>query len=461
MKTQSIHNLLMAFFIIVGMTGCCCDKPTPVPEVLYAYLGQQQQQKPSTDGYCAYFDLSDGMLSAYSDPVTKDYLKSIVNKITGNNTCKQVYALKNGKVEKLEKSQTELYNYILNPKSYAQMAPIEETLKQIVSDDKSAFLITDFEEYTNRSIQQQNYAKKYFEEWLNKGFDISFFVMDYKEGKKNKHLYFTVFDSPSRTLFKDIAAALDGQQVNYKLFNLTTDLVTYTYNYAAATRGGCYHDAATFEDIVSCTNETGEEDCYTIYKEFKSEFYPFEATWTDIVSNAKSMSEEGNTPVFTHLITGPVADFSLMNGYEIEKLALHISNIQNDFNKFTGYYDFHKSGANVDEEGKVLPEFDYSKGGGTISEVADLFIYNGRLEDGKASINIDFLPGFSGEIANMSSSDLLRVDVIIAECRPKYGVIDELFAWDGNDSLAQAVRNTLQDINPQGKIIYTFFIRAL
>lgn len=461
MKTQSIHNLLMAFFIIVGMSGCCCDKPTPVPEVLYAYLGQQQQQKPSTDGYCAYFDLSDGMLSAYSDPVTKDYLKSIVNKITGNNTCKQVYALKNGKVEKLEKSQTELYNYILNPKSYAQMAPIEETLKQIVSDDKSAFLITDFEEYTNRSIQQQNYAKKYFEEWLNKGFDISFFVMDYKEGKKNKHLYFTVFDSPSRTLFKDIAAALDGQQVNYKLFNLTTDLVTYTYNYAAATRGGCYHDATTFEDIVSCTNETGGEDCYTIYKEFKSEFYPFEARWTDIVSNAKSMSEEGNTPVFTHLITGPVADFSLMNGYEIEKLTLHISNIQNDFNKFTGYYDFHKSGVNVDEEGKVLPEFDYSKGGGTISEVADLFIYNGRLEDGKASINIDFCPGFSGEIANMSSSDLLRVDVIIAECRPKYGVIDELFAWDGNDSLAQAVRNTLQDINPQGKIIYTFFIRAL
>ncbi len=461
MKTKSIYNLLITSFVAAGMCGCC-DETSPIPEVLYAYLEQQQEQKVTTDGYCAYFDLSDGMLSAYSDPITKDNLKSIVNKITGNVTCEQVYALKNGMIEKLEKSQTELYNYILNSRSYAQMAPIEETLKQIVSDNKSAFLVTDFEEYTNGSIQHQNYAKKYFVEWLNKGFDISFFVMDYTEGKKSKHLYFTVFNSTNRTLFNDIESALDGKkEANYKRFNLTTDLITFDYNYAAATRGGSYHDANTFEDIVSCTNETGKGNCYTIYKDFKSEFYPFEATWTDIVANAKSMSEEGNTPVFTHLITGPVADFSLMSGYKVEKIDIRTCNIQNDFNKFTGYYEFCKSGTNADEEGKVLLEFDYNKAGGTISEVADLFTYSGKINNGKASVNIDFRPGFSGEIANMPANDLLRVDVVIAECRPKYNVIDELFAWDGNNSLADAVRNTLQEVNPQGNSIYTFFICAL
>lgn len=458
---KNIYKLLLASFIAVGVYGCTDETASTCPEVLYAYLEQQQKQVIPTNGYCAYFDLSDGMLAAYNDPVTKDNLKSIVNKVTGNTTCKQVYALKNGMVEKLEKSQTELYNYILNPKSYAQMAPIEETLKQIVSDDKSAFLVTDFEEYTNGSIQQQNYAKKYFVEWLNKGFDISFFVMNYTEGKKNKHLYFTVFDSPNRALFNDIAAALDGKEINYELFNLSRDLVTFDYKYAAETRGGCYHDAATFEDIVSCTNETGEGDCYTIYKDFKAEFYPFEASWTDIVANAKSVSEEGNTPVFTHLITGPIADFSLMSGYEVEGMALRISNIQNDFDKFTGYYDFCKSGNNADEEGKILPEFDYSKEGGTISEVADMFVYSGEVNNGRASFNIDFRPGFSGEIANMSTDDLLRVDVVIAECRPKYDVVDRLFAWEGNASLAQAVRNTLQDAIPKGETVYTFFIRAL
>lgn len=181
---KNIYKLLLASFIAVGVYGCTDETASTCPEVLYAYLEQQQKQVIPTNGYCAYFDLSDGMLAAYNDPVTKDNLKSIVNKVTGNTTCKQVYALKNGMVEKLEKSQTELYNYILNPKSYAQMAPIEETLKQIVSDDKSAFLVTDFEEYTNGSIQQQNYAKKYFVEWLNKGFDISFFVMNYTEERK-------------------------------------------------------------------------------------------------------------------------------------------------------------------------------------------------------------------------------------------------------------------------------------
>lgn len=457
------HSLLFsasAAFLVIFFSACSSDS-TPVPEILYAYLGAHEECVGATDGYCAYFDLSDGMLDTYSDPVTKQNIKSIVNKITGNDNCKQVYALKNGLIEKLEKSQTELYNYILSPKSYAQMAPIEEALKAIVSDDKSAFLVTDFEEYTNRTIQQQNYAKTYFVEWLKKGYDIFFFVMDYKEGKKEKHLYFTVFDSPVRTLYKEIMEALKGNGVNYKIFNLSNNLVAYNYNYMAASKGGCYHESASLEDIVSCTNETGEGDCYTIFKEYNAEFYPFEATWKDIVSNANAMKEVGNEPVFTHLITGPVADFTLMNGYEINALALSISNIQKDFDKFAGYYAFKTQGLNADENGNVLSEFDYTQGGSAISQVEDLFVYSGKIDDGKATVNIDFRPGFSGEIANMNTSDLMRVDVVIADCEPKYDVVDQLFGWEGNSSLSQSVRNTLQEMKPAGKVIYSFFIRGI
>lgn len=462
MNMRNPFRLLVYTIISAGFSGCAGgEASSSVPEVLSSYLQQQVVQKDSLQNkYSAYFDLSDGMLSAYTDPVTKENLKSIVNKITGNTSCEQVYALKNGVIENLDLNQTELYNYVLTPASYAKIAPIEEALKQIVSDNKSAFLVTDFEEYSNGIIQQQNYAKKYFMRWLDKGYDISFYVMDYTEGEKQKHLYFTVFDSANGALSKDIANALEGNQVNYKLFNLGTDFVTYEYNYLAETRGGCYHDATSNEDIVSCTNESGSGDCFTLYKAYQAEFYPFEASWTDIVANAKSVSDEGNTPVYTHLITGPVADFTAMSGFDVQELTLKTSNIQKDFGKFSGYYDYKKLGANADEEGKILPEFDYSKGGVPAQEVADMFIYEGTVEKGKATLNIDFTPTFTGQIAGVESGDMLRIDVVIKESQPKYELIDQLFAWEGNASLSQSVKNTLQDINPKGKVIYTFYVRA-
>lgn len=459
MTMKNMYKLGAVTMMIV-CASCSCKTPLSTPEVLHAYQEYKYSEEKRIDNYNAYFDLSDGLLSAYNDPITKENLKSIVNKITGNSQCKQVYALKNSKIEKLDKSQTELYNYIMTPSSYALLAPIEETLKQIVSEDRSAVLITDFEEYSNGVIQQQNYAKKYFVDWLNKGYDISFYVMDYTEGKKNKHLYFAVFDSAGSALAQDITNALEGNQVNYKKFNLGVDNISYEYSYMSKTTGGSYHSKDGLEDLVSCTNETGEGDCYTLYEDFNSEFYPFEASWEDIVANAKAMSEPGNTPVFTHLITGPIADFTQMTGFEIQRLGLRVTNIQNDFDKFAGYYDFKKTGANVDENGKILPEYDYSKSGGNISEVADMFVYGGQVEKGKASINIDLNPMFSGQIAGVSTGDLLRIDVVITECRPHYELVDQLFAWDGNASLAQAVRNTLQDFIPNGKIIYSFFVRA-
>ena len=113
-----------------------------------------------------------------------------------------------------QEAQTELYNYIMDAKSYQMIAPIEESLKQKTAGNKAALLVTDFEEYNEGQIQQQNFAKKYFIDWLNKGNNIVFYVFDYTENGKPKHLYFTIFDTADHTLLSETDDALKGNVAN-------------------------------------------------------------------------------------------------------------------------------------------------------------------------------------------------------------------------------------------------------
>ena len=461
---KSIIKQVFCIGIMLPVFSSCSffKSQTPMPEVLQAYVQFHNPQFEIKEGYNAHFDLSDGLLAAYQVPTTSNCLKSIVNKVTGNVNCKNVYTLKNNEITKSALRQTELYNYILSSSSYQMVAPIEQSLAQITKQEQAALLVTDFEEYNGGVIQQQNYAKKYFIDWLNRGNRIVFFVFDYKEGATDKHLYFTVFDTPDHILLKETEDALNGNGAAYRIFRLNYDDISFTNNYPAITVGGAYHDASG-DDIVSLTKEDGEGDCYTIFQNMNSEYYPFEESWSNIVQNvADAVDPESEyNPKFTHLISGLKADFENVSGYDIRKLGIRITDIQADYDKFEGWYAFKKDGDNIGDDGKVLPEFDYTRGPGAIGEVSDMLVFSGSVKGKTADISIDFRPHFSGIVANMPMDDLLRVDVIIAECEPRYDVLPTLFEWAGNRSLIEAVKNTLQDQNPVGRTIYTYYIKAI
>ena len=437
----------------------------PIPEILEAYQAYHQPAVNVEEGYGAYFDLSDGLLSAYKVESTSNCLKSVVNKVTGNSSCKEVLTLKNSQIEKNNLRQTELYNYIMDAKSYQMIAPIEETLKQITAGDKAAILVTDYEEYNNGKIQQQNYAKKYFIDWMNKGNGIVFFVFDYIEKSTPKHLYFTVFDTADHTLLNETEDALKGNGADYRVFRLNNSQVLLSNNYPAVTRGGIYRDSKG-EDVICGLVETGVDDCYTIYKDYASELYVFEESWKNMVQNVRDIQDPENVdssePKFQHLISGVTANFERMSGYIVKRLDIKITDIQPDYDKFYGYYAFKKDGDNAGEDGKVDKEFDYPNMQITNRRIEDMFVFGGNvdIQGRKADVALDFRPLFSGEVANMPATDLIRVDVVIAECEPDYDALPSLFEWSGNTSLIQAVKNTLQDQNPTGKVIYTYFLKS-
>ena len=178
-------------------TTCFGDKVdiSPNPQNIQAYYEKDSQRMSSESKWAAYFDFS-GVYIAYEDPTTAQTFNGITQKVTGSLNNYDLYSLANEKIEKLNgedlHSAANIFAQLHNPSAQGQLyAPIEKTLEKIVKENRSALLVTDFEEYTpGHQIYQQAYSTPYFEEWLKRGKDITFFVTDYKEGSLDKHLYY-------------------------------------------------------------------------------------------------------------------------------------------------------------------------------------------------------------------------------------------------------------------------------
>lgn len=266
-------------------------------------------------------------------------------------------------------------------------------------------------------------------------------------------------------------------------------------SYLAAAKGGTYHDASG-DDIVSMSNEDGSDDAFFRIDSLRAESYCFGATWQDIVTNAKDQTAEngadgmnGNDMPFTHLFRNLFIDLSHSDSYKLNTLDVKVTDVNDDIEKYWAWYvasqnkpiikkengevylDFtgHEDGEKYyDEKGNILPEYDYSKEGGKIAEIKDVLVFDNDLFNTTYSKNpknvelgIRLKPGFSGEILQLGNEDhVFRVDIIVQSASIcNQDTLRELFGWTGNDCLFYSVKNALQDMNPEGRSIYSYFIR--
>ena len=483
------------------MQSCGGSNCGPTPENILGYYVKDIQNPDTTHKFSVYFDFS-GVYLAYVDPQTAQTFAGITQKVTGSIDNYNLYSLANERIEKLNgqdlHSAANIFAQLHNPKAQGQLyAPIEKTLLKIIKDNCSALLVTDFEEYTpGHSIYQQAYATQYFEEWLKRGKDITFFVTDYKEGNLDKHLYYTVFDDERHLLLKEIEDALKGKPKNYKRFTLS--MHNYIIQpmaggtsgaYAGPCIGGTYHDEKG-DDIVTGSVENGDDNSFNMFHGYRAELYTFGESWESIVANAKGQ-QEVEIPIqyrFRHLFQNLYGDFSNADSYHIKGLTVRMSDIGQDFELFTNWLTAirHKPTITVvegetqvdipsessefyDENGKLRQEYDYIKNGGRIGDIQgvvvfdqDLFNQTFNASNGrKVELAVNLNPLFNGIIAgNEEPSGLYRIDIIVDNAEPNLGAqIDELFSWTGNNCLSSAIRNVLQHCNPQGTPVYSYFIR--
>lgn len=496
MKTI-FFKVLSLSVLMVCVTSCCFFKKETPPfnQKLEAYLMKDLPVvSVSSDKFAAYFDFT-GAMTACEDSATDATFNGLCQKITGSAEIFDIYKMGNAEI-------TPLSGDVRPATIFAQLkaagsrleyyAPIEETLKKITSERRSAVLVTDFEEYTqDGQIYRQAYATPYFKSWLSSGGDITFYVTDYLEGSLPKHLYYVVFDYNEHKLLKLVKDGLQGLPENYQTFTLTSNSYPMAVRYPSASKGGTYHDE-TLEDVVSSSIEDGSPDGFFMLETLRAESYCFGNSWEDIVKNASYQTKENGVEVpFTHLFRYLFVDFSVNDSYKINALDVVVTDVQDDFDKYWSYYVASHNKPKVvkeageiyldfegvedgqpyyDEKGVILPEYDYEKGPGAIAEIKDLLEFDNDLFQKTYSQNpkctelgVYFKKGTTGKILQQKDPhNLYRIDIVVASADIcDLGLIDKLFSWPGNDCLSASIKSTLQDMKPIGKPIYSYFVRIL
>lgn len=465
--------------------------PDKMSECLKAYCEKDVVLDDHQDGSMqVYVDFSDGMVNAYQGNTNNlEMIKALANKFT-TKAC--FYKLASGVIDTMQLSFNEIYNKVTDPKAYSTeiMAPIEDAIKRITEANQETLLVTDFEEYTTDGKEQfRAYADKYFTNWLKKGNSITFYVSNFKEKKIDKHLYFIVFSTSANTLKRNVEYAWAGRNLIYQTFTLSTDFYKFETNYPAATKGGEYFDNDG-NSIILCTNS----DYYINACAHGYEYYPVQSNWNDILYNAKAMMEPGTPKPFTHLLRNLFVNFQNMDSYKVESLGIKVSDVTDDFRFYTECQEVknHQPKMTVDPSGNKVFAVDndeialtcYDKNGTlkkewnysakSTKEISDAFILDDELfantnnvNPEKTEIGIKFHSNFDGsQIAK--SSGLLRIDIVMEDCSPNVDNLDSLFTWNSttkkgevNTSLRESIRNVLQELNPQGEAIYSYFIKCI
>ena len=497
---KTLNFICIGGFTLANLCSCSLfgsKDDTPFDQKLVSYLKKDLPVvNVSSEKYAAYFDFS-GAMTACNDIQTGTVFNGLCQKITGNAENFDIFKMGNSEISPIDGDvrPAQVFAQLKNANSRQEFyAPIENTLKKITDEGRSALLVTDFEEYTKQGqIYTHAYATPYFKKWLASGGDITFFVTDYMEGNLAKHLYYVVFDYNQHGLLRLVEDGLQGLPENYERFTLATNSYPLTPSYLSASKGGTFHDASG-DDIISQSVEDGSPDGFFMVDSLRAESYVFGSNWEDIVENASYQTVSNGIDkdeVFTHLFRNVYVDLTHSDSYKINSLAVRVTDIQEDFDKFWGYYqainnkpkiakeagetylDFegHEEGEQYyDENGNLLQEWDYSKSKGNIFDIQDmldfdndLFLESYKQDPAHAELGIYFHKGFNGTILQQKdASDLLRIDIVVAKAEIcPLTQIERLFYWPGNDCLSASIKSVLQDMKPIGKPIYSYFVRIL
>lgn len=430
------------------------------------------------DGASVYVDMSDGMNYAYATPESQSMLQAIINKLAANRAI-EFFELSDAKIIPLDKSHTELYNYMLNSKSYnKQKAPIETVLNQIVSNRQPALLMTDFEEYKGKIIEKAAYAKKYFIDWLASGYNITFYKWDFIERGKAKHMFLAVFDDNSNRLKSLVENAVRITDPNIETYVLGSREFAYptSTQYLSLKQGGNYHNNKGKDVVTAVLENSGINDYICYAKPFATatgvpgqfapldisfgtyaEYYPLGVKWTDAIENAKRMQEPGisQEDKFTHLFRNLFIDFDAQDGFSIGDIEIRVFDMQNTM-RAIGECIASGDSLNIKEiESINKPE---------INMVLTAGMESDNLPSGWKEIYVDFDNQFNGTfMGGIPSTNLVRANIVISKVTPEISKAISFFGWDGNPSLSNSVKETLTaaSSNPQGRILFTYYIKTI
>jgi len=438
-----------------------------------------------------YIDFSSGINKAFADTVIKEMMTNCFNTVLSQKF--EVYKLGSNKITPLNiTNTTELGQQVSDPAQYADIwAPIQSAVEKIVNENNDALLITDFEEWQkNTEVTQTAFLKIPFSSWLKKGNTIHFFIADYKEGKVNKHLYFTVFNAGNPNESSMIS------KLEAKLGHLTTrfDLSAKAYQlrtaYPDEQSGGLFYDRDGKSNNTKNVLDLKADYSNGLKNGNHFEFYPLGVDWKTIAELHTTYSSQQQ---FNDFFRKLYIDLSNEDSYIFGDFDVKVSDITTDFEKFSRAEEAKKhqpklaKGSNGEDkladnqtdpiallcyntDGKLKEEWKYKPQ--PVIPVNHVFTLNQALfkntrtsDPENAEFGVSFDSGF--KLKNIPDPNgILKVDILLNTAIPN-SANPELskFKWVNahqkpNIALYESIKNTLQELKPAHQIVYSYYIKT-
>lgn len=504
-KNYPAFKLALTLIVVIGIYGCKSSSSTKDPfseidpygpglgdriEIYHnAVLANMDSNKSSNSAL--YIDFSAGMHTAFSNPEIKTLLGDCFNAVLADKF--QVYQLVSGAVTPLAViNSTELGQKVNDPKEYLNTrAPIQMGVEKIVSSNSDALLITDFEEFQNdKEVTNTAYLKIPFSKWLTKGNSIHFYVADYQEGKVTKHIYFTLFShgTPNpQSLLTKLQSKLGLLKTK---FELSTKAYKLSTDYATEKSGGIFSDpngkSAVSKNILDLKNTYVNG----IKKGSNFEFYPLGVDWKTIDELHKSYKEQSQ---FNDFFRRLFIDLSNDDSYIYGEFEVKVYDASAEFLQFAKSQEVKKHKPKLtkgsdgeskfaDEETDPIAMECYNPDGSIKAEwifkpqnpvqQTEVFTLNQNLfkntrstDKKKTEFGVSFDPQF--KISNIQNPEgLLRVDIVVKTAQPNLSnpILDH-FKWINiagapNTALRESIVNTLQELKPENKIVYSYYIKT-
>ena len=500
--TQKIL-VLFVFVILVGY-GCQSDKCPDVYLSEYdliqdfhlTYNDSPATEKDVSEDFDIYLDFSVGMKVAFKDNFSYSFYELFVNSL--KLSAVNFYEVNNSEIKKIESAQkNDLYKIVKEAKRYTgKNAPLDEAVNQIVENNKEAIFITDGELW-NDGERDDPWAREAFAEWLKAGNTLDFYITDHSDAGNEKHLFYILFIPKSKIksksgVYSDFRFYLENsakaKTMSYTHLSFSNSNFGLTPEYESETSGGV-NEFAELDPEKYINNKAGN-----------FEYHEYYLTWKGIVEyianayddNGKKLS--GGDPLISKLfLSASISDF-----YKIEELDLKVYDIKKEFDKFRQIkeaksnpptFELDEQGERILDEqnlpiinclgqsecydmenGKLLIDTTFKKSKSIeikeLYHIDNLAFSNNLKEQGKGEIVIKIHENFNGRLLSEEDDNLHRIDVVLKKVTSlTTNPVLEKFIWKGkhvekNRSLYNSILGALNEANPQGKVIYSYYIKT-
>lgn len=506
--------------LAVGLLGC--DPPedivvykwqNPAPAKLLEtyHKGEPAVEKnvPVDDTLQVYQDFSDGFQEAWKDSNSMEFYRLFVSSLKISSA--KFFVVGEKSLDLIAGiSEKDLFARVTNAKNYNRnYAALDNALNQIVNEKKRAVFVTDGELYSKDGGESElPWAREGFAKWLKEGNKLSFYVTDFVEKKKKKHVFYMIF-TPANEIgtYADVTDALEyalknmqvpGSELKYVSFHFQNNAFGLEKNYSGKIPG-------------SFSGDLEISDSYALNAKSNWEYAELGLGWADIhkyfvegaVDEKTGKPIKGGRPVIgSRENNGQQATLALnatsLEFYRVNSVKLNVSNIYDDF---YGYALEAKCLKNprvmkkrdngeieidpeteepiviqegeegcYDSVGTLLSKYKYSAK--PAKKLTDVLVLNeGHFNEtmahnAKGEVEIQLAYNFDGQSLSAEHENLLKLELVVDDVQPvTMNPNLQNFIWEGqklptNKAMYESIIMALRDAIPQGKVLYTWYIKT-